>query len=71
MSEQFDRGPGGRVYLTGLVPRNVGYQVMAGYEGIEEWNAAIVYPEQPTFPPFGNRRRDATCSIVRACIRAN
>lgn len=57
--EQFDRGPGGRVYLTGLVPRNVGYQVMAGYEGIEEWNAAIVYPEQPTFPPFGtptNRR---------------
>jgi hypothetical protein len=57
--EQFDRGPGGRVYLTGLVPRNVGYQVFAGYEGIEEWNAAIVYPEQPTFPPFGtptNRR---------------
>lgn len=51
--EQFDRGPGGRVYLTGLVPRNVGYQVMAGYEGIEEWNAAIVYDETPPFPPFG------------------
>lgn len=57
--EQFDRGPGGRVYLTGLLPRNVGYQVMAGYEGIEEWNAAIVYDEVPPFPPFGtpsNRR---------------
>jgi hypothetical protein len=53
ITEQFDRGPGGRVYLTGLVPRNVGYQVMAGYEGIEEWNAAIVFPETPTFPPFG------------------
>jgi len=52
--EQFDRGPGGRVYLTGLVPRDVGYQVMAGYEGIEEWNAAIVYPEVPTFPPFSS-----------------
>jgi hypothetical protein len=26
---------------------------MAGYEGIEEWNAAIVYPEEPPFPPFG------------------
>jgi hypothetical protein len=57
--EQFDRGPGGRVYLTGLVPRDVGYQVMAGYEGIEEWNAAIVYDEVPPFPTFGtpsNRR---------------
>jgi hypothetical protein len=52
ITEQFDRGPGGRVYLTGLVPRNVGYQVMAGYEGIEEWNAAIVFPETPVFPPF-------------------
>ena len=52
-ANQFDRGPGGRVYLTGLVPRDVGYQVMAGYEGIEDWNAAVVYPEDPTFPPFG------------------
>ncbi len=51
--EQFDRGPGGRVFLTGLMPRDVGYQVFAGYEGIEEWNAAIVYPETPSFPPFG------------------
>ncbi|MEX2091095.1 MAG: hypothetical protein WD971_00385, partial [Pirellulales bacterium] len=57
--EQFDRGPGGRVYLTGLMPKSAGYQMFAGYEGIEEWNAAIVYPEQPPFPPFGtptNRR---------------
>jgi len=45
--EQFDRAPGGRVYLTGLLPRNAGYQVFAGYEGLEDWNAAIVYPEVP------------------------
>jgi hypothetical protein len=76
--EQFDRGPGGRVYLTGLVPRNVGYQVMAGYEGIEEWNAAIVYDEVPPFPPFGtpsNRRslyyrsslHSGELNIIRMC----
>jgi hypothetical protein len=47
VTEQFDRGPGGRVYLTGLLPKNAGYQMFAGYEGIEEWNAAIVYPEEP------------------------
>jgi hypothetical protein len=53
LTEQFDRGPGGRVYLTGLLPKNVGYQVMAGYEGIEEWNASLLYPEQvDEFPPF-------------------
>ncbi len=49
--EQFDRGPGGRVYLTGLMPKSAGYQMFAGYEGIEEWNAAIVYPEVPIVGP--------------------
>jgi hypothetical protein len=51
VTEQFDRGPGGRVYLTGLLPKNAGYQMFAGYEGIEEWNASIVYPEVAIDPP--------------------
>ena len=55
VTEQFDRGPGGRVYLTGLLPKNAGYQMFAGYEGIEEWNAAIVYPKVPLAgPPPGD-----------------
>jgi hypothetical protein len=49
--EQFDRGPGGRVYLTGLLPKNVGYQMFAGYEGIEEWNAAVVFEKEGDIPP--------------------
>jgi hypothetical protein len=50
VTEQFDYGPGGRVFLTGLLPRNVGYQVFAGYEGIEEWNAAIIFEKDPDIP---------------------
>ena len=63
VTEQFDRGPGGRVYLTGLVPRNVGYQVMAGYEGIEEWNAAIVFPEAAAVSAV-RRTDDATKPVL-------
>jgi len=50
-TEQFDRGPGGRVYLTGLLPKSAGYQVFAGYEGIENWHAAIVFPKITISPP--------------------
>ncbi len=55
--EQFDHGPGGRITFISQAPHYVGYQVHFAYEGIEEWNASVVYPKQPldvgpfTFPP--------------------
>src|SRR4029079_3632446 len=57
--DQFDYGAGGRVFLTGKLPRCCGYQVQAVYEGVEQWNASVAYPKQtdPTnkyfFPPPG------------------
>jgi hypothetical protein len=44
-TEQFDKGPGGRLTITSQVPRYVGYQIQAAYEGIIDWDAAIVYPK--------------------------
>lgn len=43
--ENFDYGPGGRITFTSQVPRCIGYQVQAVYEGIIDWDAAIVYPK--------------------------
>jgi hypothetical protein len=43
--EQFDYAPGGRVTAVGKYPPWVGYQVHAAYEGIEAWEAAIIYPK--------------------------
>ncbi len=45
VTEQFSHGPGGRLSLIGKLPRCAGYRVHFGYEGIEEWNAEIVYPK--------------------------
>lgn len=45
--EQFDRGPGGRITFLSQAPHYVGFQMYAAYEGIEEWNASIVYPKLP------------------------
>ena len=49
MLEQFDHAPGGRVSLISKVP-HYDWQMHAGYEGIEEWNASIVYPKEPLNP---------------------
>jgi hypothetical protein len=43
--EQFDYAPGGRVSFIGYYPRCAGYAVHAGFEGIEKWEAAIIYPK--------------------------
>lgn len=60
-NEQFDFSGGGRVFATGLLPRDVGYQVQFGYEGVEEWNAAVVFPKVSvagmTVPPDTVERR--------------
>ena len=44
--EQFDYGVGGRVWMTSKLPHSL-WQMHFGYEGIEEWNASVVYPKQP------------------------
>jgi hypothetical protein len=43
--EQFDYAPGGRVWMTSKLPCS-NWQMHAGYEGIEEWNASLVFPKQ-------------------------
>jgi len=55
-SNQFDWGGGARVLLTGTLPRGTGYQLQFGYEGVQDWNAAIVYPEVVVVAPIEQRR---------------
>jgi hypothetical protein len=50
MLEQFDYGPGGRVTFVSKIP-DCGWQMHFAYEGIEEWNASVVYPKQPLVAP--------------------
>jgi hypothetical protein len=50
MVEQFDHGPGGRVSFISKFP-HYNWQMHAGYEGIEEWNASVVFPKTP-LPPL-------------------
>ncbi len=45
--ENFGYGSGGRITITSEVPRYVGYQIQAAYEGIIDWDAAIVFPKIP------------------------
>lgn len=44
--EQFSYGPGGRVTFASQVSRCAGYDLQAVYEGINDWNASIVYPKE-------------------------
>ncbi len=44
--ENFSYGPGGRVTFASQVSRCVGYDLQAVYEGINDWNASIVYPKE-------------------------
>jgi len=48
--EQFDWAPGGRLNIVGKHPKWAGYQVHAAMEGIEKWEAVIVYPKQSPIP---------------------
>jgi hypothetical protein len=50
MFEQFDYAPGGRISFTSKLPHSP-WQMHAGYEGIEEWNASVVFPKTP-LPPL-------------------
>jgi Putative beta barrel porin-7 (BBP7) len=50
---EFDWGVGGRVDITGHLPNCAGYWVEAVYEGINEWNASVVFPKVTPIPPGG------------------
>jgi hypothetical protein len=50
--EQFSHGPGGRITFTSQIARCTGYDVQAVYEGVNDWNASIVYPVQEFHVPF-------------------
>jgi hypothetical protein len=51
--DQFDYAAGGRVFFTSEIPHRAGYQIQAGWEGIPEWNASIVYPKFSPYPGPG------------------
>jgi hypothetical protein len=51
---QFDYGVGGRVDITGHLPDCVGYWVEAIYEGINEWDASVVFPKVTPIPGLAN-----------------
>jgi hypothetical protein len=45
VSNNFDWGGGARIDVTGELPRCAGYWVEGVYEGINEWNAAVIFPK--------------------------
>jgi hypothetical protein len=49
MLEEFDYGPGGRASFISKLPKSE-WQMHFGYEGIEEWNASVVYPKFSPIP---------------------
>lgn len=73
--DQFDEAVGGRVSLTGYMPRWSNYNVQAAFEGVEAWNASIVYPQiSPTADSFEQRSvfyrsnlYSGELNIVRLC----
>ncbi len=42
--EQFNHGPGGRITFASQVSGCTGYDIQGVYEGINDWNASIVFP---------------------------
>ena len=50
--EQFGHGPGGRITFTSQVGRCANYDIQAVYEGVNDWDASIVFPKQAITPLF-------------------
>jgi hypothetical protein len=44
-SENFHYAPGARITFTSQVARCTGYDVQAVYEGVNDWNANVVFPK--------------------------
>src|SRR3954469_15026309 len=49
---QFGYGPGGRVTFTSQVSNRSCYDIQAVYEGINDWEASVVFPKQTFDPSF-------------------
>jgi len=49
-ADQFDVGPGARLFVTGYNEQGYGLQV--GYEGINEWNASMEFDQPGSFRRF-------------------
>jgi Putative beta barrel porin-7 (BBP7) len=58
--EQFDWSAGGRIEVLGKNPKCAGYQIMAAGEGIEKWEASIIYPKEFIFQEFSGQFPDIT-----------
>ena len=56
--EQFDWAAGGRLEVLGKNPKCAGYQVMAAGEGIEKWEATIIYPKETLLQIFSTSIRN-------------
>jgi hypothetical protein len=48
--ENFHYGPGGRVTFMSQVGRCTGWDLQAVYEGINNWNASVVFPKEALLP---------------------
>jgi hypothetical protein len=51
---QFDYGGGARVFAAGTLPRWAEYRLQFGYEGVQEWNASVVFPREVPIPIPGS-----------------
>lgn len=49
-SENFHYGPGGRITFASQIARCTGYDLQAVYEGINDWNASLVFPKEALEP---------------------
>jgi hypothetical protein len=52
-TEDFGYGPGGRITFTSEVPKYVGYQMQAAWEGINDWESSVIFPKTTTTSPAG------------------
>ena len=68
--DQFNYAPGGRVFLSSEIPHRAGYQIEAGYEGVEEWNASIVYPLIPPVPVGPDFASEQTSVSYRSSLHS-
>jgi hypothetical protein len=73
--EEFDHAVGGRVSMTGYMPRWANYNVQAAYEGAEAWNASVVSEKAVEMDGSFEQRslyyrsnlHSAELNIVRTC----
>ncbi len=65
-SENFHYGPGGRITFTSQVGRCAGYDIQAVYEGVNDWNANVVFPKEALEPVFFSPIHTTTSTTTTA-----